>query len=174
MAIQEILDAAKAVKPFAEKDGRKIVSFEDSVALANMEGIEPTPSTGQRTYNPDGSLARINKNTVAINPNNYFANRFKATQKKMKVVVDWRAIQEQSTGEIYIRNIPAYVFERIKTEDTPAGDKGELTITGVELISDTEFISGFTDTLSVEAMMQIAPLIANFGSDITTASEMPI
>ena len=60
MAIQEIIDAAKNVKPFAEKDGRKIVSFEDSVALANMEGVEPTPTTGQRTYNADGSLARTN------------------------------------------------------------------------------------------------------------------
>ena len=38
MAIQEIIDAAKNVKPYAEKDSRKIVSFEDSVALANMEG----------------------------------------------------------------------------------------------------------------------------------------
>lgn len=173
MAIQEILDAANAVKPFAEKDGRKIVSFEDSVALSNKEGIEPTPSTGQRTYNPDGSLARTNKSTAAINPHNYFANRFKATQKKMKVVTDWRAIQEQTTGEIYIRNIPAYIIERVKKEDTPSGEKGELVCTGVEMVSDTEFISGFTDTLSVEAMMQIAPLIANFGSDIT-ASEMPI
>ena len=173
MAIQEIIDAAKSVKPYAEKDGRKIVSFEDSVALANMEGVEPTPTTGQRTYNADGSLARTNKQTAAINPHNYFANRFRATQKKMRVVVDWRAIQEQSTGEIYIRNIPAYVFERVKTEDTPSGEKGELTLTGIEMVSDTEFISSFTDTLSVEAMMQIAPLIANFGSDIT-ASEMPI
>ena len=91
----------------------------------------------------------------------------------MKVVVDWRAIQEQSTGEIYIRNIPAYVIERVKTDETPAGEKGDLVVTGIEIISDTEFISGFTDTLSVEAMMQIAPLIANFGSDIT-ASDMPI
>ena len=46
MAIQEIIDAAKNVKPYAEKDGRKIVSFEDSVALANMEGVELTPTTG--------------------------------------------------------------------------------------------------------------------------------
>ena len=173
MAIQEILDAAKAVKPYAVKDGKKIVSFEDSAALANMEGIEPTPSSGQRTYNPDGSIARTNKLTAAIHKSNYFANRFRATQKKMKVVIDWRAIQEQSTGEIYIRNIPAYVFERVKTEDTPSGEKGELVITGIEMISDAEFVSGFTDTLSVDAMMQIAPLIANFGSDIT-ASDMPI
>lgn len=173
MSIQEIIDAAKAVKPIGVKDGRKIVTIEDSVALANMEGIEPTPSTNQRTFNPDGSIARTNKPTTAINPHNYFANRFRATQKKMKVVVDWRAIQEQATGEIYIRNIPAYVFERVKTEETPAGEKGELTLTGIEMVSDTEFITGFTDTLSVDAMMQIAPLIANFGSDIT-ASEMPI
>ena len=171
MGVQEILESANRVEPIAIKDGRKIVTFEDAAALANKEGIEPTPSTGQRTYNPDGTLARTNKKTAAINPANYFANRFKATTKRLKVVVDFRAIQEQSKGEIYIRNIPAYVFERkAKAEGE---EKGELYLVGVENISDTEFISDYTGTLNVDAMMQIAPLIANFGSDIT-ASEMPI
>lgn len=172
-SVKEIIDAAEAVTPIAEKDGRKIVTFEDAAALANMEGVEPTPSTGQRTFNPDGSIARTNRRTAAINPANYFANRYKTTAKRMKVVVDWRAIQEQSTGEIYIRNIPAYVFTREKTEDTPEGSKGELVLIGVETISDSEFISDYTNTLNAEAMMQIAPLIADFGSDIT-ASDMPI
>ena len=88
-------------------------------------------------------------------------------------MVDWRAIQEQAKGEIYIKNIPAYIFEREKTENTPDGSKGELVCTGIEMISDTEFISGYTDTLNVDAMMQIAPLIANYGADMT-ASELPI
>lgn len=163
--IREIIDSANKVKPIAEKDGRKIVTFEDAAALANMEGIEPTPETGMRTYNPDGSLARIRSKVAAINPANYFANRYMATKTKLKVVVDWRAIHEQSSGQIYIKHIPAYIFMR--------NDKGELYIDKIENISDTEFISGYTDSLNEDAMKQIAPLIANYGSDVT-ATELPI
>ena len=172
-SVTEIIESAKKVKPYAVKNGKKIVSFADATALADKEGIEPTPKTGMRTYNHDGTLAKTRKRTSAINPANYFANRYKATSKKMKVVVDWRAIQEQARGDIYIKHIPAYVFERVKPEDAEKGDKGELLCTGIEMISEAEFISGYTDTLNVEAMMQIAPLIANYGSDIT-ASELPI
>ena len=67
-SVTEIIENAKKVEPIAEKDGRKIVTFEDAAALANMEGIEPSPKTGVRSYNPDGSLARTRKSTAAINP----------------------------------------------------------------------------------------------------------
>lgn len=164
-SVQEILDAANKVEPIAEKDGKKIVTFEDATALANMEGVEPTPKTGMRTYNSDGSLARIRTRAAAINPANYFANRYMATKTKLKVVVDWRAIHEQASGQIYLTNIPAYVFMR--------NDKGELYVDTVETISDREFITGYTDQLNEDAMKQIAPLIANYGSDVT-ATELPI
>lgn len=165
MGVQEILDAAKRVEPIAEKDGKKIVTFEDAVALANMEGLEPTPKTGMRTYNPDGSLAGIRTRTAAINPANYFANRYYMTQKRLKVIVDWRAIHEQASGQIYMKNLPAYVFMR--------DDKGELFIEKIETVSDAEFIAKYTDSLNDEAMKQIAPLIANYGSDVQS-TDLPI
>lgn len=164
-SVREILDAANKVEPIAEKDGKKIVTFEDAAALANMEGVEPTPKTGMRTYNPDGSLAKIRTRASAINPANYFANRYYMTQKRLKVVVDWRAIQEQASGQVYISNIPAYVFMR--------DEKGNLFIEKIETISDAEFVSKYTDQLNEDAMKQIAPLIANYGSDVT-ATELPI
>ena len=164
-SVKEILDAAEKVEPIAEKDGKKIVTFEDAVALADMEGVEPTPKTGMRTYNPDGSLARIRTRAAAINPENYFANRVMKLKTKFKVVIDWRAIREQASGQIYIRNIPAYVFAR--------NEKGELFIERIETISDTEFISGYTEELNYDAMKQIAPLIANYGTDVT-AIDLPI
>lgn len=165
MRVQDILDAANKVEPIAEKNGKKIVTFEDAAAIANLEGIEPTPKTGMRNYNPDGSLAGIRTRAVAINPANYFANRYYATKTKLKVVVDWRAIHEQASGQIYLTNIPAYVFMR--------NDKGELYIDSVETIGDKEFISSYTGQLNEDAMKQIAPLIANYGSDVT-ATELPI
>lgn len=164
-SVTEIIENAKKVEPIAEKDGRKIVTFEDAAALANMEGIEPSPKTGVRSYNPDGSLARTRKSTAAINPANYFANRYYMTTKRLKVVIDWRAIQEQASGQIYITNIPAYVFIR--------NDKGELELEKIETVSDTEFVSKYTDMLNEDAMKQIAPLIANYGSDVP-ASDLPI
>ena len=164
-SVTEIIESAKKVEPIAEKDGKKIVTFEDATAIANMEGVEPTPQTGMRTYNPDGTLAKINKPTAAINPANYFANRYYMTQKRLKVVIDWRAIQEQPSGQIYLSNIPAYVFMR--------DDKDNLFIEKIETISDAEFVAKYTDMLNENAMKQIAPLIANFGSEIT-ASELPI
>lgn len=165
-SVTEIIENAKKVEPIAEKNGRKIVTFEDAAALADREGIEPTPKTGQRTYNPDGSLARLRRMTAAINPSRYFLNRYKETSKKrIKVVIDYRAIMEQASGTVYLTAIPAYVFAR--------NDEGKLYIEKIETISDTEFISDYTKQLNQKAMEQIAPLIADFGSDVT-ASDLPI
>lgn len=165
MGVQEIIEAANKVEPIAEKDGRKIVTFADAAALSDMEGIEPTPKTGMRTYNSDGSLARIRSKVAAVNPANYFANRYYATKTKLKVVVDWRSIHEQASGQIYMTSIPVYVFMR--------NDKGELYIDRVETVSDSTFIADYTETLNEDAMKQIAPLIANYGSDVN-ATELPI
>lgn len=163
--IREILDRAEDVKPIAEKDGKKIVTFEDAAALSDLEGVDPTPDMGIRSYNPDGSLAGIRTKAVAVNPKNYFLNRYKKSGKMMKLVIDWRAITEQGSGTIYLKNIPCYVFRRT--------EEGELYIEKVESVSDTDFVSDFTNTLDEDAMKQIAPLIANFGSEITPSS-LPI
>lgn len=167
--ILEVLEKAENVKPIAEKNGRKIVTFEDSVALANAEGFEPTPDTGIRKYNPDGSLAGIRTATAAINPNSFFANRYKVMgkpgAKKMGVVIDWRAIQEQQTGRVYLKTIPSYIFAR--------DEQNNLFIEKIEKVSDSEFMSDYTNTLDNASMAKIAPLIAEFGTESVT-SELPI
>ena len=165
MGVREIFEQAENVKPIAEKDGVKVVTFSDANALANAEYIEPHNKQGVRTYNHDGSLAKIRYEASAINPVNYFANRFKATKTKMYVVIDFRAISEQSKGKIYTTHVQAYVFKRDE-------DK-KLYIDGVELVSDTDFISDYTNTLNEEGMKEIAPMIANFGANVTESS-MPI
>lgn len=166
MSIQEILDARKAVKPIAEKDGRKIVSFEDYVALTNADFVDPTPSTCQRTYNPDGSIARTNKPYSAVNENRAFANRVYVTKKKMKVVLDYRVIEEQASGEISKTHIPAYVFER--------DENGNLYISTVENVTDQEFVTLFTQELNHNVIKDtIAPLVDAYGSDVDKI-ELPI
>lgn len=163
----EILNAAENVEPLAEKNGQKIVSFEDASVLANAEGFDPTPDTGTRTYNADGTLARIRKRTSAINVDSYFENRYKTNSKKeMMVVTDFRAIREQHLGRVYSKVIPCYVFTRDK-------ETGELRLDRTTTISDTEFISGYTKKLSIDAMKEVLPLIDN-APTVASGDEMPI
>lgn len=164
-SMRDVIERADEVKVIAEKNGTKITSFADAAALQDMEGYEPTPKSGLRTYNPDGSLARTRVKAAAINPEIYFANRFRKVSKKIQVVVDWRAITEQDTGSVYLKNIPCYIISR--------NDDGKLVVESTKTVSDDDFVKSFTDTLDEEAMKEIAPLIANFGADITTSS-MPI
>lgn len=166
--MKEILDAAERVEPIAEKDGVKIVSFEDASVLTNAEGFDPTPDTGTRMYNPDGSLARTRKRTAAVNEDYYFANRYKTNSKKeMFVVVDYRAISEQHKGKCYAKVLPCYVFVRDK-------DSGELKLDRTTTITDVEFISGYKEKLSNKVMKdEIVPLLAEAPSE-APGTEMPI
>ena len=175
-AILETLTAASEVKPYAEVNGVKVVSFEDAATLANAEGYEPTPDTGLRTMNPDGSLARSRKLTSAINKDTYFDNRYKLKGKigsrEMWVVdafepLGYRAIKEQATGQVFMKNIPCHVF--VRDDETK-----ELRIDRVEMVSDSEFVSDFTNKLSIENMVEIRKLIAEYGSDLTATETMPI
>lgn len=163
----DILYAAENVEPLAEKNGEKIVSFEDAAVLANAEGFDPTPDTGTRTYNADGTLARTRQRTSAINVDSYFENRYKTNSKKeLMVVTDFRAIREQHLGRVYSKVIPCYVFTRDK-------ETGKLSLDKTTTISDTEFISGYTKKLSIDAMKEILPLIDN-APTVASGDEMPI
>lgn len=172
-SVREVLERADDVTIIAEKNGTKITTIDDATAIANAEFVErqaegkkaSAVSAGIRTYNPDGSLARIRSKVSAINPSTYFANRFRKTQKRLWVVIDWRAIIEQNTGRIYIKNIPVWVLVR--------DESGDLKVDYITTVSDTDFVSDYTNTLSDDAMKQIMPLIANYGSNVSV-SEMPI
>ena len=178
--IREVLEKAEKIKPMAVKNGKKIVTFEEAITLADAEGYEPTPNTSLREYDGNGNLKGIRTRVAAINPDSYFANRYKVSGKvghqKMSVVVDWRAIHEQNSGRCYLKHITAYVFartEKYKDEATGEVMGGELYIEKVDTVSDTEFISDYTNTLDNQTMAKLIPLIDAFGTDVTT-SELPI
>ena len=167
---REILEKADQAKPLAQTDMGDVYTFEDAAAINNLNSIEPK-GTGLQTRNKDGSLASTGKRVHAINPNYFFANRIRVKNKKMYVVsghepTGFRCIREQEQGKIFIKTIPCYVFNRDK-------DTNELFIEKVTTISDSEFISEFTDTLSNEAMAEILPMIARHGKE-RTAVPMPI
>ena len=121
-------------------------------------------------YNKDGSLASTGKTVHAVNPDYFFMNRYKVKGKKMILVSGhtsdgYRCIKEQSSGRVFLKNIPAFVIAR--------DADGKLYLDKQTVISDTEFISEFTAKLDNKSMAEILPLITVVGGDMS-ADSMPI
>lgn len=162
MNILDSLKRAEEVKPLYEQNGVKVVTFEDQRAVAQAEIINDV-DLGNRTVNPDGTIARSRTKYAAINTDHLYLNRFKKVGTKLYVVTDYRAIKEQSTGRIYKKQIQAAVFTR--------GDDGLKKEKNV-LVEDKDFVSDFTKTLTPEAMAQLIPLMS--GNNDITAEDLPI
>lgn len=171
--MKELYDKVDKVKPLAEKDGHMYVTFEDAATLNSYNAQEP--KTGLQTRNPDGSLASTGKTVHAVNPDYFFANRYKikGTKGNQKMVLvsghttdGYRCIKEQSSGRVFLKTIPAYVIAR-----NP--ETNELEVEKQTMITDTEFVSDFINKLDNKSMAEILPLITASGSDVAT-SEMPI
>lgn len=166
--LKELYQAVDKVRPLAEKDGQKFVTFEDAAVLNSFNAQEP--KTGMQTRNPDGTLASTGKTVHAVNPEYFFANRYKVKGKKMMIVSGhttdgYRCIKEQASGRVYLKTIPAYVIAR--------DADGKLFLEKQTVISDTEFISDFTNKLDNKSMAEILPLITTAGKDMS-ADTMPI
>lgn len=171
--LKELYEKVDNVRPLAEKDGQKYVTFEDAAILNSYDAQEP--KTGLQTRNKDGSLASTGKTVHAVNLDYFYANRYKVKGAKgnQKLIVvsghttdGYRCIKEQASGRVFLKNIPAYIISR-----NP--DTKELEVEKMTVISDTEFISDFTNKLDNKSMAEILPLITSNGSDMT-ADSMPI
>lgn len=158
----------------AEKDGQVFVDFHDASVLNSAESYSPE-GTGLVAHNADGSVASTGKTIHAMNPDFYFMNRYKVRaygQKKKLFVVSghttdgFRVIREQASGRCFIKSIPCAVISR-------DSETKELVFEKMTTISDTEFISDFTNTLDNKTMAEILPLIVNHGAEMT-ADTMPI
>lgn len=166
--MKELYDKVDNVKPLAEKDGEVLVTFEDAAILNSYNADEP--KTGMQTRNQDGTLASTGKTVHAVNPDYFFMNRYKVKGKKLIIVSGhttdgYRCIKEQSSGRVFLKTIPAYVIAR--------DADGKLYLDKQTVISDTEFISEFTNKLDNKSMAEVLPLITANGSEMT-ADSMPI
>ena len=169
----ELYRKADAIEPLAEKNGHIYTDFESAAILNSVNAQEP--KTGLQTKNPDGTLASTGKTVHAVNPDYFFANRYKVKGAKgsQKLVVvsghtadGYRCIKEQESGRIFLKMIPAYVIAR-------DAETKELFVEKQVMISDSEFVSDFTNKLDNKSMAEILPLITANGSDMT-ADSMPI
>ena len=166
--LKDLYAKVDAVKPLAQKDGKVFVNFEDAATLNSYNADEPR--TGMQTRNADGSLASTGKTVHAVNPDYFFANRYKVKGKKLIVVSGhttdgYRCIKEQASGRLFIKNVPAYIIYR--------DADGKLALEKQTMISDTEFISDFTNKLDNKSMAEILPLITAGGNEVSTDT-MPI
>lgn len=162
MGIKEILQEAESIKPLGEINGVKITTFHDQTILSQADMIEGEVPSGIAQMNPDGTVARSNYKYASVNVDSLFENRFREIeedgQKKLEVVVDYRACKEQSTGKIYRKTVQAFVVAR----------KGKkLVIERVVLIPDDVFVKDFTRKLDLAAMSEILPLVQVKISDVT-------
>lgn len=173
MSMKETLDKASTVKPIANRNGSKIVSYEDATVLVQAQMMEEqygaTVDLGDREINPDGTVGRSRSNILAINEDRRLANLYRVAGKqgggkKLQVVIDYRAVTEHDTGQVYIARIPVYEFERV--------DK-ELKMVGMTTVSDEDFISKFTARLSNKAMYEVLAAI-NENTEEVGVDEMPI
>lgn len=166
--MRELYQAVDNVRPLAEKDGEVWVDFHDASILNSYNADEP--NTGMQTRNADGTLASTGKTVHAVNPDYFFMNRYKVKGKKMILVSGhttdgYRCIKEQSSGRVFLKTIPAYVIAR--------DSDGKLYLEKQTVISDTEFISDFTNKLDNKSMAEVLPLITVVGGDMS-ADSMPI
>lgn len=173
MSMRETLEKAKQVAPISDRNGVKVVSYEDATILAQEQLIEEKYGNkvdlGIRQVNADGTIAKSKVTVLAINEDKRLANLYRVVGKqgggkKMQVVTDYRAVMEHDSGEVYIARIPAYELERID---------GKLKMVHLTTVSDEEFVSKFTSTLSNKAMYEVLTAIADNKEDIGT-DEMPI
>lgn len=157
--IKDAIEKAKSITPIAKKNGIDIVSFEDGVILGQLEALEGNVDTGERKFNPDGSLARSRYTYVCVNKSDLLNNRYRRVAgKKYQIVIDYRAINEQESGIIYAKNIVAYEIGKVD---------GVLKKIRTITVSADEFVSEFTHKLDAKGMAEIIPLLQNDDGNIS-------
>lgn len=158
-SIKEILERAEDVQPIAEKNGKRLVTFEDYRSLATVANMNDQ-DLGGLAFNPDGSMAHTKGNMAAVNINDFYANKFKKVKNKYYVVVDLMAIREvEKTGMAPYQNIRGYLI----------GEKdGKVVCEKPVTISDKDFIADFTHTLDHASMAIVLDAISKMGVDAGT------
>lgn len=156
--LEEIIRNGEAT-PIASVNGRNVYTFSDAVRVNNKERAEEIyegkVDFGNREVREGGlCYTRTQCHTVAVNPDNYYLNRYRKKKEGAKtiyeVVSDYRAIKEQSTGRVYTNNIVVDMVEN---------SKDGLKYVGRKNISDTEFINEFKNNLNNESFQKIASVI---------------
>lgn len=168
--IAEILQKAEEVHPIGERDGRKIMTFEDQMALATKENMESLTNKamgrdggdlGGIKWNADGSLARTKGNTAAVNLDRYYDNRFKKVKNKYYVVTDKLAIDGLRNNKVPYPQVNGFL---IGEQD------GKVVCEKKVTISDKDFVADYTHRLDQASMNLVLNAISEFDVEKETES----
>lgn len=135
-------------------DDSKVYTMEDYVELNKLDdqvkrnGLTPKGNAVRvPKVDSKGFLLSTPRERLVVNEEIAFINRIKVnkTKKTISIVIDYRAITEQQTGNIYTPTVTAYTIGK----SSEKGDEEErYAVLSVENVAETDFINGFKDTLT--------------------------
>lgn len=159
--LRNILKEAEKVRPLAEVNGMKITTYEDGVVLAEEEKMNELVHGKQlNSYplNADGTPTGSRTSVANVNPNKMFNNRARLVKGEdgkvnaIQVVIDKRAVSDHQRGaEIYKSRVDVYELKRINKK---------LVCGRPFTVTAEEFVREFDTKLSVNAMLEVMPAIA--------------
>lgn len=159
--LKSILAEADTAEVIEEVNGVPLMTAADALKMNNADTVErqalgKRPEVGNREPARDGiGYARSRVKRAIVNPETHYDNRYRKVGDSYEVVTDYRAVQEQSSGQVYTNNIIAYVV-------TKSG-KG-VKIDSVKTISPDEFINDFKGKLDVASMIAINKAVSTMGT----------
>lgn len=164
------------VQELTNVNGTPLISYEEQVKTSQemiREKVDTRwdtdPLKGIRKTNPDGTIARSNYKTAAINKDRFYDNRCRVVDGELQIVTaqttdGYRAIMDQSRGRVFSKLIPCSVIKR---------DNGKLVLDRNIQVSDTDFVTYFTTILDEDAMKQVLVAIQH-GAQSTPKEKLPI
>lgn len=175
--LQEVMDAAREVTPIAERNGTKILNYQDYATLASQRNIEEKNGelvdTGDRTINPDGTIGKSRTPFTAVNESKVFDNRYRIKGKigpdrEMQVVIDERIMNDLQNGRELCakKQVPCYCIKK--------NEEGVYYLDRMIMVSDVEFMAEFTEKLNPTLAKELWMLFESAGADVPTADTMPI
>lgn len=170
MATKSMKDALEGTveKIRVNQNGTPLVTYEEQLKLG-QKGINEHwddrrlgDDLGIRKMNPDGSIAKSWYTSAAVNFDRFYDNRYRVVGNELQIITaqtneGYRAINEQSTGRVFAKLLPALSFKR---------EGNELVYVKTIMVSDSEFISEFTHKLNQDAMHEVLRKIPSGGESI--------
>lgn len=167
--LEELTKAQKKAKPYAIVAGKEVYSYEAMQNKVQAEQAEEKITgkkidLGEMRPSADGwGYTDIGNSYATLPPEVMFINRYKKEDDTYYVVTDYRAIQEQKSGQIYATHILALVLTNDKKEG--------LQFVEYKNIPSSEFVNDYTRELSYNAMAQVFELIGSSNISEKTKDE---
>lgn len=169
--IFDLMSDLEGLEVFAEIDGKRIYTPDNYKKVMEFQAVEEKlgqqfderiAKTELPRLNADGrTFANLGTTYLMATPEMITTNRYRKNENgTYDVVLDERAIQEQSKGDVYKRQIIAYTIEK---------KAKKLVVTGIKHINKEEFINEFTRMFGDKTMLHVLSAISS--SDLSESEK---